>query len=75
MPPELVTLLVAIVGGMFALSGPPIAVYLLNDTNDKDSYIATAHAVFLVSCVYATAVRILSGVVTPRIWVIALIAL
>ncbi len=63
-----------LLSGLFSLSGPPIAVYMMNRTEDKDCYIATTHAFFLVSCLYATTVRIVSGIVTPKIWVDSLVA-
>lgn len=60
-----------LLSGMFALSGPPIVVYVINDTDDKDVYIATTHAFFLVGSLYSFGVRVVNGLVTSELLIYA----
>lgn len=46
-----------LLGGFFAMGGPPIVVYLLNASEDNDQYIADIQTYFAITNIYSTAVR------------------
>ena len=48
--------------GLFGIGGPPMALYFLTITKGKEEYIGTSQAYFLLTCVYTTIIRIISGV-------------
>ncbi|MGM9662173.1 MAG: sulfite exporter TauE/SafE family protein [Oscillospiraceae bacterium] len=60
-------------GGLFALGGVPVGVYLLNASETKDVYYATMQAYIIISDVYGTAVRVMDGIIVRQTvwWIIA----
>ena len=50
--------------GLFSVGGPPIAVYLLACTDDKDIYRATINAHFFCTSLSATITRFRGGIIT-----------
>lgn len=52
------------IGGMFAISGPPVALYLLSSSKDREEYIETLSFHFVVTSIYVAVIRISMGVLT-----------
>lgn len=48
--------------GLFGIGGPPMALYFLAVTREKEEYIGTTQLYFLLTSAYTTMVRIFSGV-------------
>lgn len=48
--------------GLFGIGGPPMALYFLTVTKDKETYIGTTQTYFLLTSAYTTMIRIFSGV-------------
>lgn len=49
---------------LFAVAGPPIAIFLISTTEDKDIYRATSLAFFTMSSCYSTSMRVINGIIT-----------
>lgn len=67
-----------LLGGFFAMGGPPIVVYLLNASEDNDQYIADIQTYFAITNIYSTAVRAAKGLVTEEVllwWCIGIAAM
>lgn len=65
-------------GGLFAIGGPPVVVYLLSATCDKETYRATIQAYFAISSVVLFVARLQSGIIdgyVVQLWALALAAL
>lgn len=60
-------LLSGIMGGMFAMSGPPAVIYYMQSEKDSKRYLATLSAYFVISNIYSIAVKALSGFVTVNV--------
>ncbi len=60
-------LLSGIMGGMFAMSGPPAVIYYMQSEKDSKSYLATLSAYFVISNIYSIAVKAFSGFVTVNV--------
>ncbi len=63
-----------LMGGLFAMQGPPAVIYFISSTNDKEEYIALTQWYFLVGNTMMTLFRARAGLVTEtviRSWVIA----
>lgn len=60
-------LLSGIMGGMFAMGGPPAVIYYMQSEKDSKSYIATLSAYFVISNVYGIVVKTCSGFVTSNV--------
>ena len=56
--------LAGFLAGMFGIGGPPMAIYMLAVTNDKNTYIANIQSVFVTGCISATLVRFSAGIFT-----------
>jgi uncharacterized protein len=56
-----------LIGGLTNLSGPPMVIYYLQVTNDKNEYNGTIQAFFLVSTVFKTIINVSNGLVTSEI--------
>ena len=54
-------------GALFAVAGPPMVVYLISTTDDKDVYRATSLAFFTLSSLYSTSMRVVNGIITLRV--------
>lgn len=64
--------------GLFAVGGPPVAIYLLSSTCDNQEYRATLNAHFCFTSGVATFMRWRSGVITPttvQLWLLVVAAL
>lgn len=64
--------------GMFGIGGPPIVIFLMSATDDKEVYRSCSMTYFAVGSWYASSVRLLNGIITMRVvafWGIALLAL
>ncbi len=53
-----------ILGGFFSVSGPPIVMYMISASEDKDVYMANIQAYFAITGTYSTIVRIAASMVT-----------
>lgn len=60
-------------GGLFALGGVPVGIYLLNAAETKEIYHATMQAYLVITDVYGTAVRISNGIIQKQtlLWIAA----
>lgn len=64
--------------GMFGIGGPPVVIFLMSATDDKDIYRSCSLAYFAVGSWYASGVRLLNGIITARVvtlWLIAVLAI
>ena len=64
--------------GLFAVGGPPVAIYLLSSTKDNAEYRATLNAHFCFTSGIATVTRFYKGIITVdtlKIWLMVLAAL
>ena len=67
-----------ILGGFFAMGGPPIVAYLLQTSDDNDSYMAEVQTYFAITNLFSTILRAFTGIINVsvvRCWGIGLIAL
>lgn len=63
-------------GGLFGMHGPPAVIYFLASQPDKNHYMATTQAFFLISNLILTAFRANNGFITPFVcygWITACI--
>lgn len=56
-----------IMGGLFAMQGPPAIIYFTSATDTKDEYIAISQWYFLIGNIFMTAFRYSNGFVTPHV--------
>lgn len=56
-----------LLGGLTNMSGPPMVLYLLQVTDDKNEYNGTLQCFFLVTSLFKTAVNVASGRITVEI--------
>ena len=72
-------LLAGVLGGMlnglFSTGGPPVVLYLIHATGDNLSYFATIQAYFAVTNLFSTGNRILNGIITGEVVMLAAVAL
>lgn len=64
--------------GMFGIGGPPVVIFLMSATDDKDVYRSCSLTYFAVGSWYASGVRFLNGIITARVvtlWLIAVLAI
>ena len=54
-------------GAIFSVAGPPMAVYFISTTDDKNIYRATTLAFFTMSSLYSTSMRVLNGIITFKL--------
>lgn len=66
-------ILCGILGGFFAVGGPPVVIYCLGIIEDKDSYLATMQAFFVIINIYGTIVRVVNGIIQLEMlpWILA----
>jgi len=67
-----------VLGGFFAMGGPPIVAYLLQTSESNDSYMAEVQTYFAITNLISTLIRMYAGVITlsvVRYWGIGLLAL
>ena len=63
----------ALMGGLFAMQGPPAVVYFVSSTDDKDEYIALTQWYFFIGNLALTFFRASHGFLTPtvgKMWLI-----
>lgn len=56
-----------IMGGLFAMQGPPAVLYFLASETDKNHYMATVQTYFLIGNIGMAMVRAYNGFVTPAV--------
>lgn len=62
-----------LMGGLFAMQGPPAVIYFMASASDKDSYIAMTQWYFFIGNLMMTIFRAVEGIVTPVVgWSFAL---
>lgn len=64
-----------VMGGLFAMQGPPAVMYFVASERDKDSYMAMAQAYFFVGNAFMTIYRANSGFLTETVGICWLYAL
>lgn len=57
--------------GLFGIGGPPMALYFLTVTKEKEEYIGTTQTYFLLTSVYTTVVRIMGGILDEQLLLLA----
>jgi len=57
--------------GMFGIGGPPMALYFLAITKEKEEYIGTTQMYFLLTSAYTTLIRIMSGIFDRELMMLA----
>lgn len=62
-----------VMGGLFAMGGPPVVVYFVQtEKEDKLAYLATIQMYFTLTNLYGTGVKAFRGLVTPNVLLLAL---
>ena len=63
-------------GGMFAINGPPMAVYYLSAMEDKEEYMATIQAYFFITSVITLVIKLVTGTfgVFSAVWLMFIAA-
>ena len=56
-----------IMGGMFAMSGPPVVIYYLHSEEEHENYLATLSAYFVISNLFSIIVKVSAGFVTQNV--------
>lgn len=69
-----VGLLSGILGGLFSVSSPPIALYCLSTLETKEAYLGTLQFFFLITNAYAVGVRACNGLITRQVLIWSLAA-
>ncbi|MBQ2751945.1 MAG: sulfite exporter TauE/SafE family protein [Oscillospiraceae bacterium] len=57
---------------LFAVAGPPMVIYFISTTDDKDIYRATSLAFFTMSSLYSSTMRVINGIITLDVMMIFL---
>jgi uncharacterized membrane protein YfcA len=60
-------------GGLFGIIAPPVVIWSMAVTSGKEEFIATNLAIGLVTNIYSTAVRALTGAITGQMLLLWLI--
>lgn len=50
--------------GLFGISGPPMVLYYLSACKEKEKYLGTIQTFFLITGLYASLMRLMSGIIT-----------
>ena len=61
-------ILSGIMGGMFAMSGPPVVVYFVQSEEDTKSYLATLSAYFIFADSLSIITKAAAGFITANVW-------
>lgn len=56
-----------ILGGLFAMGGPPVVIYFMQSEKDINRYMGTIQAYFAVSGVFNIGIKAAAGFVTPNV--------
>lgn len=62
-----------VLGGLFGVGGPTMALYLIAVTRSKEEYLGTLQLLFVISNLAVTISRIANGIITLDIWPICLV--
>ena len=62
-----------VLGGLFGVGGPTMALYLIAVTQSKEEYLGTLQLLFVISNLAVTISRIANGIITLDIWPICLV--
>ena len=62
-----------VLGGLFGVGGPTMALYLIAVTQSKEEYLGTLQLLFVISNLAVTISRIANGIITFDIWPICLV--
>ncbi|MBQ2875809.1 MAG: sulfite exporter TauE/SafE family protein [Clostridia bacterium] len=57
-----------ILGGMFAIGGPPVVVYYMQSEREPDRYMATISAYFVISGAISVVTKATAGFFTATVW-------
>ncbi len=58
-------------GGFFAMGGPPVVVYFLQSSPDKQVYLATIQMYFVITNIYSSGIKIARGLFTLEVGVLS----
>lgn len=58
-----------LMGGFFAMQGPPAVLYFISSEEDKEHYMAMTQCYFVIGNLLMTAVRAMNGFLTPAVGV------
>jgi len=61
-------LLSGVLGGLFAMSGPPVVIYFMQSEEDSDHYLATLSAYFVISGLSSVLIKAGAGFITVNVW-------
>ena len=57
-----------LLGGMFAIGGPPVVIYFMQSEEDSDHYLASISAYFVFSGMISITTKAGAGFITERVW-------
>ncbi len=57
-----------IMGGMFAIGGPPVVIYFMQSEEDTEHYLATISAYFVMSNIISISTKAAAGFITLNVW-------
>ena len=57
-----------IMGGMFAMGGPPVVIYFMQSEEDSEQYFSTISAYFVFSGAISICTKAAAGFITPSVW-------
>lgn len=57
-----------IMGGLFAMQGPPAVLYFVASEREKETYLAMTQVYFFIGNVFMTVCRAHEGLLTPAVW-------
>lgn len=66
-----------VMGGLFAMQGPPAVIYFISCADDKEEYMALTQWYFIISNSYMTVARAVNGYFTPTVgkaWMYGVVA-
>ena len=58
-----------ILGGMFAIGGPPVVIYFMQSEEDFDRYFSTVSAYFVFSGMISVSTKAAAGFITVSVWI------
>jgi uncharacterized membrane protein YfcA len=64
-----------ILGGMFAIGGPPVVIYYMQSEREPDRYMATISAYFVLSGIISIGTKAIAGFFTATVWLCSAVAL
>lgn len=64
-----------VMSGLFSIGGPPASLYFSSATEEKEEYLATIQAYFVLSNLYVIALRVKNGFVTGQVLLFSAVGL